>query len=338
MSTKQSPGTLRVLSADGLCNRLLVLLSGRVIAEASKRVCTMDWVLANTCHCPFDLLFENDWKVQTRTTFEESEWLDLRRTPLANFPDLVAARERNLRIRYNNWLIKPERYPRHVALRTRAAEMLRELRPIPSIAARVDAFQAENFRPTMIGIHLRRGDYILGRPDRVNNLAQAQQAVDRWLDQTPDAGILLCTDDGAPAPFSAQPSPYQGVREHFRHRYGARVVTPTPRSLDRASPEAIQDAVMELWLLRRTQYLVGTTESTFSEVAALGRGVPTLMTGGPTIAYAKRLQTFKRTGVYHLLMTLGRLEFGSETTYFFISNLYKERSARLKNALRGNRQ
>lgn len=333
MPTEQSPRTIRVLSTDGLCNRLLMLLSGRAIAQASERTCAMDWVLANTCHCPFDLLFENDWAVQTKTTFEHREWQDLRRTPLSRFPDLTVARERDLRIRYNNWLIKPERFPGHVALHTRAAEMLQELRPIPSIAARVDAFESETFRPTMIGIHLRRGDYIFGRPDRVNNLTQAQQAVDRWLAQSPDAGILLCTDDGAPAPFSSQLSPYQGVREHFRQRYGARVVTPTPRSLDRASPEAIQDAVVELWLLRRTQYFVGTTESTFSEVASLGRNIPTLMTGGPTMAYEKRVQTFKRLGVYHLLMTLGRLEFGSETTYFFISNLYKERSVRLKNAL-----
>lgn len=329
--------TLKVLSADGLCNRLLVLLSGRAIAEASGRIFSMDWLLSNTCNCPFDWLFQDNLDVQLAHTIDPNNWRDLRRTPRQKFPNLAEATEQHLRIRYNNWLIQPDRFPAHKALFARAVEMFQQMNPIAPITARVDAFQADHFRPTMIGLHLRRGDYVVGRPDRVDNLAEAQNAVDRWLDYAPDAGILLCTDDGAPAPFSSQPSPYQGVREHFRQRYGDRVVTPTPRSLDRGSPEAIQDAVMELWLLRRTQYFAGTTDSTFSEMAGLGRDIPTVMTHGQTAAYQRRLLGYKRSGLYHLLMTLGRLEFGEETSYFFISNLYKERSVRIKNALRRKR-
>lgn len=327
--------TLRVFSPDGLCNRLMVLLSGRVIAEASQRAFSMAWVPANTCNCPYDLLFENSQEMNLYDKANAQAWRDLRDTPEGRFPNLVASRAQHLQIRYHYWLLKPKTFPDHTPLFARTVELFQALQPVSSIATRIDAFQAEYFRPTMIGVHLRRGDYFVGRPDRVNNLTSAQAVVDRWLDTAPDAGILLCTDDGAPLPHTQSRGPYQGVREEFRQRYGTRVVIPAPRSLDRATPEAIQDAVIELWLLRRTQFFVGTTESTFSELAALGRDIATVTTHGPTQDYEKRLEIYKRAGVYRMLMALARLEFGTETSYFFISNLYKARSARIKNALRG---
>jgi hypothetical protein len=100
------------------------------------------------------------------------------------------------------------------------------------------------------------------------------QSVDAYLAQCPDAGVLLCTDDGALNQHSGKALPTEGVRAKFMHRYGERLVYTTPRSLDRREPAAIQDAVVDLWLLRRTDYFVGTVGSSFSGVAVLGRSVP----------------------------------------------------------------
>lgn len=84
----------------------------------------------------------------------------------------------------------------------------------------------------------------------------------------------LKTFDGAVHQYSGRVLAAEGVRAAFSRRYGARVVYTTPRSLDRREPAAIEDALVDLWLLRDTGFLVGSASSSVSEMAAFGRNVP----------------------------------------------------------------
>jgi hypothetical protein len=102
----------------------------------------------------------------------------------------------------------------------------------------------------------------------------AFRAIDRFLEYDPLAGILLCTDDGAVDPKIGKPTTAEGVHARFVERYGKRVVWSSPRSLDRQTLEAVQDALVDLWLLRSTNYFVGTYRSSFSEMAVVGRSIP----------------------------------------------------------------
>jgi hypothetical protein len=153
----------------------------------------------------------------------------------------------------------------------------------------------------MIGVHLRRGDLLHQRPDVASNTAQAIAAVDQFLEKAPDAGVFLCTDDGAVAPNTGRGTPAEGVREAFRLRYGSRVTWTIPRSLDRYTPQAIQDALMDLWLLRTTNPFVGTQASSFSELAVFGRDIPHLLAGGATPGYQRVDRWAQRLGLYALL-------------------------------------
>lgn len=67
----------------------------------------------------------------------------------------------------------------------------------------------------------------------------------------------------------------------FLARYGDRVVTTRPRTLDRREPAAIQDALVDLLLLRVTDCIVGTQGSSFSVMAAFGRPVPAIWCRSP---------------------------------------------------------
>src|SRR5262249_25155256 len=159
-------------------------------------------------------------------------------------------------------------------------------KPIAPLADKLRDFSTQHFNRPIIGAHLRRGDFFNTRPDVVANETVVMQAVDEWLNQEPSAGIFLCTDDGTL--HHKQPSHTgEGIREHFVKRYGERVVYTTPRSLDRGVPEAIQDALVDLWLLRQTNYFVGTTGSSFSELAVFGRSVPSVLLGAPTPRYQR---------------------------------------------------
>jgi hypothetical protein len=79
------------------------------------------------------------------------------------------------------------------------------------------------------------------------------------------------------------------------------VVWRAPRSLDRAQKQAIQDAVVDLWLLRSTDAFVGTLDSTFSELAAYGRHVPTLLAGPDDWRYRVATRVLTMTGIARLM-------------------------------------
>ena len=53
-----------------------------------------------------------------------------------------------------------------------------------------------------------------------------------------------------------------------------------PRTLDRAVPMAIQDAVVDLWLLRSTNMFVGTALSGFSDLVYFGNDIPYVQISG----------------------------------------------------------
>ena len=259
--------TLTVASGAGLCNRLRVLLSGMALAEATGRRFTMLWPRTPACAAAFAELFINPWPVQEATGQEVA-----RLPPIAqikqNWPDLLTADAADIQVRTYNWLPAPAQSMR------RCAELLQELQPAKDIQARVEVFQASSFRSHMIGVHLRRADMQLVYPVSVANTVSALSAVDAHLAQYPEAGILLCTDDGAIHQRTRRPLPTEGVQARFLAHYGERVVFTIPRSLDRGDPAAIQDALVDLWLLRQTNYVVGTAGSSFSELAVFGRAVP----------------------------------------------------------------
>lgn len=273
---EESTRTLTVATTAGLSNRLRVLFSGMALAEATGRQFTMLWPQTVECAASFDELFATPWPVHTPT---EAEWQRLRQSFSRNRveTDLLAARASHLHFWTSHSLLMPRRFPDHEPLLSRMAELLAILEPTEGIVARIAAFQSHAFRPRMIGVHLRRGDLKLTEPVFSTNTQAALLAVDVCLRQYPDAGILLCTDDGALNQYSGKALPVEGVRDQFLARYGDRVVFTTPRSLDRREPTAIQDALVDLWLLRQTNFFVGTAGSSFSDLVMLGRSVPVTM-------------------------------------------------------------
>lgn len=271
--SEASVRTLTVACTSGLSNRLRVLLSGMALAEASGRRFTMYWPRTKECAASFTELFSNAWSV---TNVSGAQWANLRENADRERvkSDLLRTETPHLYFWTSHTLVMPHRYPAHEPLLHRMAELLADMHLSDDVMGRVVAFTASVFRPRMVGVHLRRGDMRVLEPIRAHNTTTAMQAVDAYLVQSPYAGILLCTDDGAPNQYTGQPLPAEGVRAKFVQRYGERVVSTTPRSLDRSAPIAIQDALVDLWLLRQTDFFVGTAGSSFSDMVMLGRSVP----------------------------------------------------------------
>ena len=177
---------------------------------------------------------------------------------------------------YVSWLALPRVFPGHAPLLERCAGVLDQLRPLPEIEARARTFQQEHFRPEMIGVHLRRGDFYRAYFASVDNTATAMAAVRHFGREWPEAGIFLCTDDGGVDPVT-KARPTEGAREKLRQAFGDRVIWTEPRSLDPGDSVAVQDALVDLLLLRVCDCVVGTWWSSFSELAVFGRNVPAVM-------------------------------------------------------------
>jgi hypothetical protein len=317
-----SPRTLTVRCGAGLGNRLMVLLSGLALSEASDRKFQMLWPLTPHCAAPFSDLFATPWPVETSDTRLEADG-----SSVINFAhekkDLLSTKEAHLRVRSYEWLILPYRYPAHAKLTTRCQELFATLEPTASILQPVEEFRQRHFRSHMIGVHLRRGDKLLYSLHDVKNTDLAVAEVDRFLDAYPDAGILLCTDDGAPDPRTLQPTHREGVREIFQQRYGTRVVSPIPRTLDRSTPEAIQDALVDLWLLRATNSFVASGNSSFSSFVIYGRDVPYVRVSGPIPVNYWEERIARATGIYALLRTILRIKTGKDLPYHAVSRSVK---------------
>ena len=297
--------TLTVGCGAGLSNRLRVLVSGLVIAAQTHRAFTAHWPHTHSCSCAFHELFTNAWNVQATRLLETQTTHDLSFRRWRKLPDLLAASETNLSVKHHSWLLFPDRFPYHAAHMQDCIQLFSELEPVPEIAARIESFQQTFFRAPVIGVHLRRGDMLWLSPDTTNNTDATMHAVHNFLLDAPNALIFLCTDDGAPNPVLQNDTPYEGIREKFKRRFGARVIWNEPRSLDRRTPEALQDALVDLWLLRCTDYFVGTARSSFSELAIFGRSIPHVLTMQALPHYAKTERWLRRLHLDGIVKQLG---------------------------------
>ncbi len=304
------------LSCDsGLANRMRVLVSGRVIARAAGAELEFLWPLHTTCGAAFERLFEASPDVRT-VTFEAVRGLPAPpRQWGALPPDLLADPREHVTLAYVSWLLRPATFPAHAALWPELAPGLAALVPTASLRERVAAFQSAHFRPFMIGVHLRRGDFHLARPDVIANTDAVIARIGEHIVAHPDAGILLATDDGA-VDGEGQPVA-EGVRGELRRRFGERVVSAPLRSLDRNAPEAIEDALVELLLLRQTHAVIGTRASSFSELAAFGRDVPFDCPEGTPERWRRLEHWARRTGAYPHIMRAAQRFLGHEPDTFF---------------------
>jgi hypothetical protein len=143
--------------------------------------------------------------------------------------------------------------------------ILREqLLPVEEICGPVEEFRARWFGETTIGLHIRH-------TDRKNDFSRYPDLIDRILAERPNATLFLATDNRA-------------VEEELRARYRRLVVTDkwypepgVPLHRMRACPDKLQagrEALTEMFLLSRCDYLIYDKTSTFGLLASLISNAP----------------------------------------------------------------
>ena len=287
--------TLLIKGKAGLGNRILSTLTGMAYGQMSSRRIIVDWsdgAYAAKGTNAFPLLFSspvfspdtvppqtNDvtpdvwrdhitWSVEqmigkydpkrfSDPTIYRKYCCDLSRTDL---PQTLAV--------YWSYLPKFRRIRKHfkgqyahlvgMSERRIIAELMPQLIiPLPVITDPVDRFVSEQFKAPIIGVHVRHSD-------RKSPIEKICRSIDRLLAKTPEAQIFLATDNRA-------------VETDLKSRYANIIVTdkwlPSPgeaihyNKTDVDPTKSAIEALIDIYLLSRCDYLIYPGGSTFSYLA-----------------------------------------------------------------------
>jgi len=191
-------------------------------------------------------------------------WLDIEAQEYQRLPrlDLVPEEElpTSLQMPCVTVLAFAEFYPPREEERNRfereRSEVLNALRPAPGVAQLVRRLPAGT-----VGVHARRSDHASARA------------------HSPDELFVQAMEEASPRPGGARRRFFLATdcpesEELLRRRFGGRVQVLGKRTLDRSTPEGIEDAFADLLHLAQCDRIIGSYESTFSKLAALFRRRP----------------------------------------------------------------
>ncbi len=242
----------------GLGNRIRPMLSGLFMSHKLNIPIAFRWAISPGCSCPVDLLFEPRVKwadfegpcLDYRTDRQESD---------AAFERALCT-EQILKLKSPVFFEAFHRlYPKEAKIWI-AANLDRYFVPKADLMKIITSFAEKYAVGEALGVHVRQGDKV-GRVGDLPTLEVYFNLIEQIL---PDnSRIFLATDDGRSTAESY-------VLQKFSRRYGKKLIYRRKASVDRGV-KGSQDALVDLWLLRRCSGFIGFKGSTYSETAALGR-------------------------------------------------------------------
>lgn len=251
---------IHVVPVGGLCNRLRVVASARLLAQKANSALNVHWLRTPDFNAAFDRLFE-----VRSLDFEVSE----HGGPRLLQKLVLQGAETLLRISGSTVLgevdTAPGRFDLQRALSAAgrgrlwlrsnsrlamANDMYAPFVPVEALRERIAAHAGTPAQT--VGVHIRRTDN--ARAADRSPLHAFELSMQRQLDQAPDTRFFVATDD---------PQTLQALCS----RFGDRVLSYPKRSLARNDPRALEDAVVDLFCLAQSRHVLGSYWSSFSETA-----------------------------------------------------------------------
>ena len=108
------------------------------------------------------------------------------------------------------------------------------------------------FSKQTIGVHIRRTDNI--QSINFSKPEMFEKKINTLFEENSDAKVFLCTDDHV-------------IKNELKTMFGNRIITYDSK-LNRYSPKGINDAVVELFLLAKTNVIWGSFNSSYTDIAS----------------------------------------------------------------------
>lgn len=278
-----SPRFLLVDCRGGLGNRLKALVAGmRAVRAMPGRILAINWEMDGYhCHCPVHLLLDNPFIVLSPAFFQTTGYIDYHhiRQDGPNFvdpqsqADVVWVTEENFfYLQGDQDVIWGQHSPHRMnnaSIRQELQAHFELLKPVPAIQYAIDRFVREHMSGRhVIGVHIRRGDNVWANQFVPTELFPAM--ISRTICRlNADPYLLVCSDNPQAEACIASAFPDRVLTFPKRK----------PALSRNSSITAVEDALAEMYLLSKTELIIRTPSSTFSQCASWLGSVPTLEVG-----------------------------------------------------------
>lgn len=271
---------ITLVPVGGLANRMRAIASAAMLAKRCNSPLRVIWFKDQGLNCRFDELFRTDLPY-SRIQLAEASWLDLllydrprkRNFRMTRFPqqwlfnscirEEEIIRKRDEGFDFTAWgnENKKVHIASYITFVPYPYELLQALfRPNKEIEKAIDKITG-SFDDHTIGIHIRRTDNI--QSINLSPLTLFIEQIEKDIQKDERANFYLASDS---------PEDKAKLVELFGNRIRTHQFT-----TDRNSSKGIQDAATELFVLSRTQKIIGSAWSSFSEIAAQLTGIPCII-------------------------------------------------------------
>ncbi len=250
---------LIVANPGGISNRLKCLISMWRLSEKYNKRLYLYWDKNNQCGSEFNELFENKFDLIDKEEFgklskedsiisETWRFLTLPNEVPDNFAEIYPTKKGN------NIDFEFRRIPLQV--RQNILFYLNQLIPVKEVRDNVNWFLKKYDLSNMVGIHVRRGDFLDGREGmgKISTDEKFIEKINLVLKENPSMKFFLCTDG-------------LEVEDKFLKEFGNKIIIYPKTKRDRRSSECAKEGLVDLLLLSRTKHIIGTYRSTFNELA-----------------------------------------------------------------------
>ena len=236
---------LVVRTAAGLCNRVWALLGGAAYAEATGRSYAFVWHPTHACGARFDTLWDSPYReIGSRTASVLARLAGT--TP---YSELTFDHPRRVLVVVAGKPLMPD----HPQIRP-PRDYFQSLQLVPQLEARVERAYEEGFagRRRTVGVMIRANSSAHAVSRETSPPEWFYRRMDDIRADYPDVGFFLSTD-----------SPE--VSDEVHRRFAD--VAELPGKSEFNSATGVQDGVCDLYLLARTDYIIGAAGSSFSVTA-----------------------------------------------------------------------
>lgn len=251
---------LTVEPIGGLANRMRVISAGRALAHRSDLPLHVNWVLDPSCNCSFTELFETPLGVVVHE-------IDHSRMPNRLFHRVMP-----LRVRFSGGCyMGPHDFEKilpNIDFKNFSDDVngplylatcfefvsgnLPVLVPNKLLQQQIETMTA-GFDEHVVGVHIRRSD---NSKSCMNSPTSTFVTLMRnELELNPEICFFLATDS-------------LDEEDELQRLFPGKILVHSKQSLNRNEPDAIKDAVIDLYCLARATKIIGSFWSSFSEVAS----------------------------------------------------------------------
>lgn len=261
-------------ASGGLGNRFKPLGSCYNVAKITNRSLGMTWDLTPACNCKFNVLFKNNIEIIDLKTlnpsdvsiYSEPEWIehDVRLNGNPNLYNLfLKVGCRNLS-KCNEMLTDTKKY---IIVYSNTVlfgfesiqEFIKTLEPIDELKLKISSFiVGTQINKNVIGVHARGTDFSgMSANSYIPQMRQFNNS------------FYVCSDS-------------KDIENSIKNEFGARVIIREKHYVEKANKtncgwvnnilrntQSVQDAVIDLYLLSKTNFQIYNKDSSFAEIAKL---------------------------------------------------------------------